>query len=194
MANRYPELEDNNLVKAILEEVQDRENAGYSFENADGSFDLLVRRHLGRYRPAFSSESYTFVATRDHANGESGDPITAVVEVRIGEAQEMQAARGNGPIDALNKALSRALTPHFAVLGDLHLTDYNVRVVNSTHESAAKVRVYIEHSFQGHAFATMGVDVDVDVIKASWNALVEGYQFALMESADFGDELREIRS
>ena len=104
----------------------------------------------------------------------------------------MLAARCNGPIDALNNALSRALRPHFEVLAGLHLTDYNVRVVNSTQESAARVRVYIEHSFQGHAFATMGGDVDV--IKASWNALVEGYQYALMESADFGTELNEIKS
>tara|TARA_B100000676_G_C18075121_1_gene847071 strand:- start:1518 stop:3128 length:1611 start_codon:yes stop_codon:yes gene_type:complete len=192
LANRYPELGDNDLVKAILEDVQDREHAGYSFENADGSFDLLVRQHLGRFSPAFLSESYTFVSTRDHTDSDADDPITAVVEVRIGDSLEMQAARGNGPVDALNNALSRALRPHFEVLAGLHLTDYNVRVVNSTEESAARVRVYIEHSFQGHAFATMGVDVDV--IKASWNALVEGYQYALMESADFGTELNEIKS
>lgn len=193
LANRYPELEDNNLVKAILEDVQDREHAGYSFENADGSFDLLVRKHLGRFKPAFVSESYTFVSMHNHAGvEEQEDPITAVVEVCIGDVQEMQAARGNGPVDALNNALSRALNPHFEVLTELHLTDYNVRVVNSTHETAAKVRVYIEHSFQGHAFATMGVDVDV--IRASWNALVEGYQYALMESADFGAELSQVRS
>ena len=103
----------------------------------------------------------------------------------------MQVAKGNGPVDALNKALSRALAERFPVLADLHLTDYGVRVINSSRESAAPVRVYVEHSFQGRAFTTMGVDVDV--IKASWNALVEGYQFALMEHSEFSTELAEVR-
>ena len=89
----------------------------------------------------------------------------------------MRAAEGSGPVDALNLAL-RALTPHFPEASELRLTDYVVKVVNSTEETAARVRVLLEHSFEGETFGTVGVNVDV--IKASWNALVEAYHYALI--------------
>jgi 2-isopropylmalate synthase len=70
---------------------------------------------------------------------------------------------------------------------DLHLTDYNVKVINSSEETAAKVRVYLEHSFQGESFGTVGVNVDI--IKASWTALVEAYEYALLQYEEFLAEL-----
>ena len=78
------------------------------------------------------------------------------------------------------------------MLEDLHLTDFTVRVVNSTEETAAKVRVYLEHRFQGEMFGTVGVNVDI--IKASWNALVEAYHYALMQHVEFKRELEEAHS
>ena len=80
----------------------------------------------------------------------------------------------------------------FPVLLDLHLTDYSVRVVNSTQETAAKVRVYLEHSFEGEIFGTVGVNVDI--IQASWNALVEAYQYTLLQHHDFVTEIDDARS
>ena len=77
------------------------------------------------------------------------------------------------------------------MISDLHLSDYNVRVVNSTEETAAKVRVYLEHIFQGEAFGTIGVNVDI--IQASWNALVEAYQYALMNHQEFVEEVAETK-
>jgi 2-isopropylmalate synthase len=74
----------------------------------------------------------------------------------------------------------------------LHLTDYKVRVINSTQETAAKVRVYIEHRFQGQTFGTIGVNVDI--IKASWNALIEAYQYTLMQHADFIQDVEQSKS
>ncbi len=187
LANRYPELEETNTAKAILEEIQDREHAGYSFENADGSFDLIVRRHLGRYQPAFDPLSYRIYTPGGGDGAEDADGlIEASVKIRIGDQVELCAAEGNGPVDALNRALQRALLPSFPVLTDMHLTDYSVRVINSTEETAAKVRVYLEHGFAGEIFGTVGVNVDI--IKASWQALLEANHYCLMQHNEFLDE------
>ncbi|MCS5571939.1 MAG: citramalate synthase [Pseudomonadales bacterium] len=192
LSNRYPELEDSNAVRAILNEVQEREHAGYSYENADGSFDLVVRRHIGKYQPLFEPIYYRIYSPSNEEHSDSEGLIEASAKVRVGDAIELCAAEGNGPVDALNKALQRALRETFPVVADLHLSDYSVRVVNSTEETAAKVRVYLEHTFQGEAFGTIGVNVDI--IQASWNALIEAYQYALMHHQEFVEELVETRT
>ena len=192
LSNRYPELEDSNAVRAILNEVQEREHAGYSYENADGSFDLVVRRHIGKYQPLFEPIYYRIYSPSNEEHADSEGLIEASAKVRVGDAIELCAAEGNGPVDALNKALQRALRETFPVVADLHLSDYSVRVVNSTEETAAKVRVYLEHTFQGEAFGTIGVNVDI--IQASWNALIEAYQYALMHHQEFVEELVETRT
>jgi 2-isopropylmalate synthase len=192
LSNRYPELESTALVKGILEEVQDREHAGYSFENADGSFDLVVRRHLGKYQPLFETLFYRIYSPSNENPGKDGDSdvdglIEASVKVSVGGEVKLCAAEGHGPVDALNRALRKALQEQFPVLADLHLTDFSVKVVNSTEETAAKVRVYLEHSFQGEIFGTIGVNVDI--IKASWSALIEAYHYVLLQHDDF---VREV--
>ena len=165
LSNRYPELEHSGAVKDILNEVQDREHAGYSFENADGSFDLVVRRHIGKYRPLFEPVYYRIYSPSNEEHSDSDGLIEASVKIEIDGHIELCAAEGNGPVDALNRALRKSLIEKFPVLNDLHLSDYSVKVVNSTEETAAKVRVHLEHTFQGEAYGTVGVNVDV--IKAS---------------------------
>ena len=192
LANRYSELEDNNAVKAILEEVQEKEHAGYSYENADGSFDLVVRRHIGKYKPAFDPAYYRIYSPSNEEHKDSDGLIEASVKLKVGTETMLCAAEGNGPVDALNKALQEALVGQFPVLSGLHLTDYSVRVINNTQETAAKVRVYLEHSFEGEIFGTIGVNVDI--IKASWNALVEAYQYVLMQHVEFRDEIQVTES
>ncbi len=187
LSNRYPELEDSKAVKAILNEVQDREHAGYSFENADGSFDLLVRRHIGKYKPLFEPVYYRIYSPSNEEHHDSDGQIEASVKIAIDGEVELCAAEGKGPVDALDQAMRKTLSARYPVVDDLHLTDFSVRVVNSTEETAAKVRVYLEHSFQGEIFGTIGVNVDI--IQASWNALVEAYQYALMQHGDFVAEL-----
>ncbi|MGB0693343.1 MAG: citramalate synthase [Pseudomonadales bacterium] len=191
LSNRYPELEHSGAVKDILNEVQDREHAGYSFENADGSFDLVVRRHIGKYRPLFEPVYYRIYSPSNEEHSDSDGLIEASVKIEIDGHIELCAAEGNGPVDALNRALRKSLIEKFPVLNDLHLSDYSVKVVNSTEETAAKVRVHLEHTFQGEAYGTVGVNVDV--IKASWNALVEAYQYALLHHAEFVAELEQER-
>ena len=191
LSNRYPELEDGNVVKAILGDIQDKEHAGYSFENADGSFDLIVRRHIGRYRPSFEPVYYRIYSPNNEEHPDSDSLIEASVKLVVADAICLCAAEGNGPVDALNQALQKALIEQFPVVKDLHLTDYAVRVINSTEETAARVRVYLEHSFEGEKFGTVGVNVDI--IQASWNALVEAYQYALMQHEEFVEELAETK-
>ncbi|MEX2327301.1 MAG: alpha-isopropylmalate synthase regulatory domain-containing protein, partial [Pseudomonadales bacterium] len=139
LANRYPELEDSNAVKSILEEVQDREHAGYSFEKADGSFDLVVRRHIGKYKAVFEPLYYRIYSPSNEEHTDSDGLIEASVKIRVGDEIRLCAAEGNGPVDALNKSLQKALVDQYPVVVDLHLTDYAVRVINSTQETAAKV-------------------------------------------------------
>ncbi|MDA3963194.1 MAG: citramalate synthase [Planctomycetota bacterium] len=175
LANRYPALSDTAVVKGVIEELQDRENEGYSYEAADGSFDLLVRRHVGEYQPAFEQLYY-----RVHGLGTAGpvtDLVEATVKLLVAGKPALHVAEGHGPIDALNQALRFALIPAFPELEKLQLVDYKVRVVNSADGTAAKVRVLIENRFEHQRFGTVGVSENV--IEASWLALVEAIEYAL---------------
>ncbi|MDH3266147.1 MAG: citramalate synthase, partial [Gammaproteobacteria bacterium] len=189
LAGKYPQLADSDAVKAILEEVQQREHGGYSYEKADGSLDLIVRRHIGKFKTLFEPMYYRIYSPSNEEHTDSDGQIEASVKVRVGDKVTLCAAEGNGPVDALNHALQKALVTQYPVVLDLHLTDYEVRVINSTQETAAKVRVYVEHSFEGEVFGTVGVNVDI--IKASWNALVEAYQYALMKHVEFSSEVEK---
>ena len=147
-----------------------------------------MRRHLGQFQQLFEPQFYRIYSPGNENAADQNDldiagAIEASVKLRIGDRVELRAAEGSGPVDALNLALREALTPHFPEASELRLTDYVVKVVNSTEETAARVRVLLEHSFEGETFGTVGVNVDV--IKASWNALVEAYHYALIRSAEF---------
>jgi 2-isopropylmalate synthase len=175
LADRYPQLKDNAVLKEVLDEVMLRENAGYSYEAAEASFDLLVRRKVGAWQEAFTLTHY-----RIHGLGTPGDErdlVEATVKLTIGGEPRLCVAEGHGPVDALSHALMAALLPSRPALKDLHLVDYKVRVVNSADGTAAKVRVLIEHEFHGHRVDTVGVSENI--IEASWKALVEAVEYAL---------------
>lgn len=182
---RYPELRDPNVASAVLHEVQELEHQGYSFEAADGSFDLLVRRHLGRARPAFEL-SYYRVHGIGMAAAARGDelslPVEATVKLSVGGESRLCVAEGNGPVDALSQALRRALEGTFPVLARTTLTDYKVRVVNSADGARARVRVLIEHEIARRRFSTVGVHANI--IEASWQALVDAIDYAVALEAD----------
>lgn len=175
LQHRYPRLADPEVVSAVLNEIQDREAQGYSYEAADASFDLLVRRHLGEWRPAFQLAYY-----RVHGIGTAGDAtslVEATVKLAVGGEMRLCAAEGQGPVDALSHALNQALAPAFPELTALQLIDYKVRVVNSRDGTAAKVRVLVEHQYDGSRFATVGVSENI--IEASWQALVDAIDCTL---------------
>ena len=174
LADRYAQLTDPAVLKAVLDEVVAKENAGWSFEAAEASFDLLVRRHLGLHRPAFELHHY-----RIHGLGSDNRThlVEATVKLSVGGRERLCVAEGHGPVDALSHCLRQALQPAYPQLAELHLTDYKVRVVDSADGTAGKVRVLIEHQLGGRSLGTVGVNANI--IAASWQALVEAVEAAL---------------
>jgi 2-isopropylmalate synthase len=172
---------DKSLQRKVLEKVQDLENAGYQFEAADASFELLVRREIGRYRKFFDLCHYRVTIMKT----DNTEPVSeATVKLKVGERIEHRVAEGDGPVNALDSALRRALREHYPAIAKVHLVDYKVRVINSRDETAAKVRVVIECKREGHngiseIFGTIGVSENV--IDASWQALVDAYEYHLIQ-------------
>ena len=168
-------LEKNpEILSRILERVQDLENEGYHFEAADASFDLLVRRVAGTYSPAFR-RIHSRVSVVTAATGETSTEATLKLEV--GGRIEHVVAEGDGPVNALDTALRRALHPAYPVLARMHLVDYRVRVINSTEGTAARVRVVIDSADEDDVWTTVGVSENI--IEASWLALVDSVEYKL---------------
>jgi 2-isopropylmalate synthase len=170
---------DPQLTDRILAEVVRLENNGYQFESAGASFDLLVRRLAGTYQPHFETIKYRIVAgDRDAMTGVSF--AEAIIKLRVGETVWFDAAEGNGPVNALDAALRRALLGTYPQLGQMRLIDYKVRVVDSAAGTAAQIRVNIE-SGDGHdTWGTIGVSENI--IEASWKALVDAVEYKLHRS------------
>jgi 2-isopropylmalate synthase len=162
----------------ILQQVQDLEFAGYEFEAAEASFDLLVRKATDQYRPWFERLSY-----RVETEHLSGQLLTeATVKVKIGEAIEHTVSEGDGPVNALDGALRKALRVHYPQLDEMHLVDYKVRVVNARAGTAARVRVVIESRDSKDVWGTVGVSENI--IEASWLALMESFEYKLFKDQD----------
>jgi 2-isopropylmalate synthase len=179
IAQRHKIPNDSKLMEAILAQVVSLENAGYQFEAADGSFDLLVRRCLGTFRPHFERLSY-HVNVETNAQGEIRTEAT--VKIRIGDEVRHEVAEGDGPINALDAAMRKALNGHYPTLERLHLVDYKVRVINSEAATAAGVRVVIESQDETDVWGTVGVSENV--IEASWIALVDSFEYLLHRKDD----------
>lgn len=176
---KYQIANDRVLMKRILEQVQDLENAGYEFEAAEASFDLLVKKTLGIYVPKFERQAYRL----NIENGPEGQPVTeATVKVRIGQEIMHTVSEGDGPVNALDGALRKALLPSYPRLAELHLMDYKVRVVNARAETAARVRVVIEWSDGDGIWGTVGVSENV--IEASWLALCDAIEYKLTKDEE----------
>ena len=181
-AGKKFDIESDKLVlKRVLERVQDLENAGYQFEAAEASFELLLRREIGRYKRFFALDHYRVIVLR---TADAAHPISeASVKLHVGDHKEHCVAEGDGPVNSLDGALRRALTPHYPAIAGVHLLDYKVRVINSKEETAARVRVVIEcRRDKGDGtkelFGTIGVSENV--IDASWQALVDAYEYHLI--------------
>jgi 2-isopropylmalate synthase len=166
--------EDTKLMDQVLSRVVELENQGYQFEAAQGSFDLLVKKCAGTYRPHFERLNFHVNVEAD----EHGAVVTeATVKLRIGDTVRHEVAEGDGPVNALDAALRKALDFHFPNLAQMQLVDYKVRVINSEAGTAAGVRVVIESRDDGEVWGTVGVSENV--IEASWLALVDSFEFKL---------------
>ena len=171
--------QDSELMERVLKQVVDLENRGYQFEAAEASFDLLVQRAAGKFKPHFELLHYHV----DVETAGTGETTTeATVKLRIGEDVRHEVAEGDGPVNALDAALRKALNGRFPNLRGVHLVDYKVRVINSDAGTAAAVRVVIEsQDADGTTWGTVGVNENV--IKASWDALVDSIEYKLCKDA-----------
>ncbi len=164
-------------AQRIVEELKEMENNGYFFEDAEGSFELLVKKHTGEMQKLFELERFKISILKDSAAGEARSE--AMIKIRVGEETEMTAAEGNGPVNALDKALRKALERFYPQLKEIQLTDYKVRVLDSQNATAAKVRVLIETKNGTSSWNTVGVSSDV--VDASWKALVDSITYHLLK-------------
>lgn len=171
---------DNELMTKILERVVELENIGYQFEAAEASFDLLVKKCAGTYEPRFKRLKYRVDSTAgdpEHAPNANDGFTEATVKVQIGDVAELVAAEGDGPVNALDTALRKALLAKYPTLSSMKLVDYKVRVINSAEGTAARVRVVIESADETGMWSTVGVSENI--IEASWLALVDAVEYKL---------------
>ena len=167
---------DADAAKRAVERVKEREHRGYHYEAADASFELLLRRESGEYSPLFKLESFRVIVEK-RANGRV--ETEATIKIWVGGNRYVRTAEGNGPVNALDKALRDAIGDLHPHLADIELSDYKVRILDSHDGTAAVTRVLLD-STDGHG--TWGsIGVSENIIEASWEALVDSLEHAFQE-------------
>ncbi|MGD9126891.1 MAG: citramalate synthase [Planctomycetia bacterium] len=174
LTSKHDLQDDKELMDKILEKVVALENVGYQFEAAEASFDMLVQRCAGTFQKHFERIRWHV----DVGVDESGQTITeATIKIRVGEKVYHEVAEGDGPVNALDAALRKALSNDYPQLNKMHLVDYKVRVINSEAATAAGVRVIIESQDESELWGTVGVNENI--IEASWIALIDSFEYKL---------------
>jgi 2-isopropylmalate synthase len=171
----------------LTDQIKEMEARGYQYEGADASLELLVRRSLPGYKPPFNLDDF-WVVERRRAQSASGlaqeMQAEAMVKVRVfgtngDEDRVIQtAADGNGPVNALDAAVRKALTEFYPGIADIRLVDYKVRIIDTAAGTGASVRVLIDCSDSEHSWQTVGASTDI--IEASWLALADTYQWWIL--------------
>ena len=161
--------------RRILDELKTLEDQGFQFEGAEASFELLMERALGRHRPWFELDAYRVIVEEQNGRGE---PVAeATVRVRVKGMLEHTAASGNGPVNALDQALRKALVEFYPSLAEMKLLDYKVRILDESMGTAARTRVLITSGDGDETWGTVGVAENI--IEASWHALVDSIEYKL---------------
>ena len=173
---------DEEAIDRAIGELKEREHGGYHYEAARGSFDLLLRRAGGRYRPLFRLEGFR-VTTEMREDGTVGTEAT--LRIWVDGERHLTVAEGNGPVNALDRALRSALVEHYPDLADIELTGYRVRILDSDHGTGAGTRVLLDSAEGGRSWSTTGVSKNI--IEASWEALVDSLELAFQEGRN-GDD------
>jgi len=170
---------DSPETKRIIDKLKELEHKGYQFEGAESSFELVIRKELGKYKPCFDLGQFKVIVDEPNGNDFSS---SAMIKVYVDGVEEITAAEGDGPVNALDKALRKALERFYPQLKGVRLTDFKVRVLDSKDATAAKVRVLIESTDGESVWTTVGVSTDI--IEASWHALVDSIEYKLLKNAD----------
>jgi 2-isopropylmalate synthase len=163
--------------RGILDRLKDLEDQGFQFEGAEASFELLMERALGRHRPYFDLEAYRVIVEEQSAGTDPEPVAEATVRLRVGGVREHTAAAGNGPVNALDHALRKALEEFYPGLRQMRLLDYKVRILDESKGTAAKTRVLITSGDGEETWGTVGVADNI--IEASWQALVDSIEYKL---------------
>ncbi len=168
---------DSPETKKIIEKLKELEYEGYQYEGAESSFELVIRKMLGKYKAFFELKEFKVIVNEPSINSVNS---SAMIKIVVGEQTEITAAEGDGPVNALDKALRKALERFYPKIAEMKLTDYKVRVLDSNFATASKVRVLIETTDGQDVWTTVGVSSDI--IEASWRALVDSVEHKLMKS------------
>lgn len=172
--------ENNGKAAKIVQELKSLESQGYVFEDADASLEILMRKDTDDVEIPFELEALHIIIEK---NDNAGLAHTeAVIKLRVGERIEHTAAEGNGPVNALDNALRKALLQFYPQLAETKLSDYKVRVVDAGEGTSAKVRVLIETKDGESEWSTVGVSENI--IEASWQALVDSIVYKMMKDND----------
>jgi 2-isopropylmalate synthase len=167
---------DDAVTDSIIRRLKEMEHEGYQFEGAESTFELVIRKQLGKYRPFFELEHFKIIGEQP-TSGEFSS--SAIIKVKVDGTDEITAAEGDGPVHALDRALRKVLDKFYPELSNVHLTDYKVRVINGRDATAAKVRVLIQSTDGDSVWTTVGVSTDI--IEASWIALVDSIEYKLLK-------------
>jgi 2-isopropylmalate synthase len=165
---------DEIAVSKVLKEIKELEAKGFSFETAEASVAMMLKRHHPRYKPPF--ELIDFFCVVEHRQGR-GLLAEANVKIRVGGEVMHTAAEGNGPVNALDGALRKALLPRYPQIAQFELVDYKVRILDPTSGTGAIVRVLIDTQCDGRRWSTVGASENI--IEASWRALADAIEFGL---------------
>lgn len=166
---------DRPEVRRILAELKRLEHEGYQFEAAEASFELLMRRILGQHRPSFTLRGLRVTVEKRDGGVCAAE---ATIRVAVGGEEEHTAAEGDGPVHALDRALRKGLGRFYPEIQRVRLTDYKVRVLNADAATAARVRVLIQSTDGVRVWGTVGVSENV--VEASWQALVDSFEYVLL--------------
>lgn len=171
---------DNPVVGDIMKKMKQLEFEGYQFEGADGSFELLARKMIGRYQPFFKLHYYQTNGVNPRP--EEGVCACAQIKVEVDGQIEVTAGEGDGPVNALDIALRKALCRFYPAVLQIRLTDYKVRVLDGKSATASRVRVLIESTDGNNSWTTVGVSSDV--MEASWLALCDSFEYKLIKDIE----------
>jgi 2-isopropylmalate synthase len=162
--------------RRIVDKIKTMEDQGYQFDAAEGSLELLIKKETGQFEEPFTLESFR-VTIEKNRSGPSASQAT--IKISVGDVDEITAAEGDGPVNALDNALRKALNKFFPKVQEMGLVDFKVRVIDGSEATAAKVRVKIESRDAREIWSTIGVSEDI--IEASWQALVDSFQYKLLK-------------
>lgn len=176
--------EDRPKLQNVLDVLKEMEDRGYQFEGAEGSFELLMKRSLGLHESFFNLIGYRVIVEKRKESDASVSEATIMLNVN-GDI-EHTAAVGNGPVNALDNALRKALEKFYPALREVSLIDYKVRVLTGIRGTASRVRVLIESGDKQRKWGTVGVSDNI--IEASWLALVDSIEYKLLKDKVMSDE------